>query len=92
MTPAIKWTVFGLCCVVLVGYVLHRGLLIGTHVGYTLDDPANDCTDNTCSPVPGYKLYCTYWTASGTLREGGGSVYQTYAEAEDHGHCGMLRS
>ena len=92
MTPAMKWTVFGLCCVVLVGYVLHRGLLIGTHVGYTLDDLSDECTDTTCSPVPGYKLYCTHWTASGTLREGGGPVYPTYAEAEDHGHCGMLRS
>lgn len=92
MTPAVKRAVFGLCCVVLVGYVLHRGLLIGTHVGYTLDDPPNECTEMTCSPVPGYRLYCTYWTSYGTLREDGSFVYQTYAEAADHGHCAMLRS
>jgi hypothetical protein len=92
MTLAMKWAVFGVCCVVLYGYVLHRGLLIGSHVGYTLDEPLTDCTDMRCSRVAGYKLYCTYWTASGTLREGGNFVYPTYAEAADRGSCGMFRN
>src|SRR5215469_6383963 len=86
------WTFFGLCSVVLIGYALHRGVLIGKHINYTLDEPSYECTDIKCSLVPGYKLYCTYWTSSGTFRESGGLTYTTYDEASEHGYCEMFRT
>ena len=86
------WTFLGLCCVGLLGYAFHRGVRVGKHISYTLDEPAYECTDVRCSLVPGYKLYCTYLTSSGTFREGGSLVYTTYDEADEHGYCPMLRS
>src|SRR6516225_6163112 len=83
------WTFFGLCSVVLVGYAFHRGVLVGKHVGYTLDDPPYECTDIACSVFPGYKLYCIYWASSGTFRDSGGSAYPRYDEAQQHGDCDL---
>jgi len=93
MSPRkLGWAFFGICSVVLVGYAFHRGIRIGKHISYTLDEPSYDCTDIACSPVAGYKLYCTYWTSSGTFRESGGLTYATYKEADEHSSCGMLRN
>ena len=92
MTPRkLGWTFFGLCSVVLVGYALHRGVLVGKHVGYTYDPPY-ECTDIACSVAPGYKLYCTYLASSGTFRDSGGSAYPRYDEAQGHGNCGTFRT
>jgi hypothetical protein len=84
------WAVFGLFCVVLVGYALHKGLYIGKHIDYRLD-ARYECSLGTCKTVPGYQLHCTYWTAHGTFREGGGFAYPTYDEAAEHSSCRMFQ-
>ena len=89
--PKLAWAVFGLCCVVLVGYALHRGLYIGKHIGYSLGASYECNQDGTCGNVPGYKLSCKYWTVHGTFTESGGSAYPTYDEAAEHSYCRMFR-
>ena len=84
------WAVLGLCCVVLVGYALHRGLYIGKHIDYSLG-ARYECNRGACGYAPGYKLYCKYWTVHGTLRESGGFAYPTYDEAAEHGYCRTFR-
>ena len=84
------WAVFGVFCVVLVGYALHKGLYIGKHIDYRLD-ARYECYLGTCRTEPGYKLYCTYWTVHGTFREGGGFAYPTYDEAAEHSSCRMFQ-
>ena len=84
------WAVFGLCCVVLLGYALHRGLEIGKRIDYRLD-ARYECNLGTCRTVPGYQLYCTYWTVDGTFRESGGFAYATYDEAVERGYCRIFR-
>ena len=84
------WAVFGLCCVVLVGYALHRGLYIGKHMDYSLG-ARYECNEGTCRKVPGYKLYCTYWSVHGTFTESGGFAYPTYDEAAEHSSCRMFQ-
>ena len=89
--PLLVWVVLGLCCVVLVGSALHRGLYIGEHIDYSLGASYECNHGRTCGYAPGYKLYCKYWTVHGTLREGGGFAYSTYDEAAEHGLCRMFR-
>ena len=84
------WAVIGLCCIVLVGYALHRGLYIGKHIDYRLD-ATYECNEGTCATAPGYRLYCTYWTVHGTFKESGGFAYPTYDEAAEHSACRMFR-
>jgi len=85
-----SWAVFGLCCVMLLGYALHRGLYIGKHIDYWLD-ARYECNLATCRTVPGYQLHCTYWSLDGTFRESGGFAYRTYGEAGEHGYCRIFR-
>ena len=89
--PKVAWAVFGLCCVVLVGYALHRGLYIGKHIQYSLGASYECNQEGTCGNVPGYKLYCKYWTVHGTFTEDGGFAYPTYDEVAEHSHCRMFR-
>lgn len=84
------WAVFGLCCVVLAGYALHRGIYIGKHMNYQLD-ARDECDEGTCRKAPGYQLYCTYWGVHGTFTESRGGAYPTYEEAAEHGRCRMFR-
>jgi hypothetical protein len=88
--PNLVWAVIGLCCVVLVGYALHRGIYIGKHIDYRLG-ARYECNEGTCRKVPAYKLYCTYWTVHGTFRESGGFAYPTYDEAAEHSYCRTFR-
>jgi hypothetical protein len=85
------WAVVGLCCVVLVGYALHRGVYIGKHIDYSLGASYECNQEGTCGNVPGYKLYCKYWTIHGTFRESGDFAYPTYDEAAEHGYCRAFR-
>ena len=85
-----RLAVFGLCCVVLLGYALHRGLYIGKHIDYWLD-ARYECNLATCRTVPGYQLHCTYWSLDGTFRESGGFSYPTYDEAAEHSYCRVFR-
>ena len=89
--PKLVWAVLGLCCVVLVGYALHRGLYVGKHIDYSLGASYECNQGGTCREVPGYKLYCTYWTANGTFRESGSSAYPTYDQVAEQGYCRMFR-
>jgi hypothetical protein len=89
--PLPVWAVLGLCCVALVGYVLHRGLYIGKHMDYSLGASYECNQGGACAYVPGYQLYCKYWTVHGTLRESGGFAYPTYDEAAEHSYCRMFR-
>ena len=89
--PLLVWGVLALCCVVLVGYALHRGVYIGKHIDYSLGASYECNQEGTCGRVPGYKLYCKYWTVHGTLRESGGFAYPTYDEAAEHGYCQAFR-
>ena len=88
--PLLVWLVLGVCCVVLVGYALHRGVYIGKHIDYRLD-AKYECNEGTCETAPGYRLYCTYWTVHGTFKESGGFAYPTYAGAAEHSSCRMFR-
>jgi hypothetical protein len=89
--PLLVWVVLGLCCVVLVGYALHRGLYIGEHIDYSLGASYECNQQGACGNVPGYKLYCKYWTVDGTLRESGGFAYPAYDEAAKQSHCRAFR-
>ena len=89
--PLLVWLVLGVCCVVLVGYALHRGLYMGKHIDYSLGASYECHQGGACGYAPGYKLYCKYWTVHGTLRESGGFAYPTYDEAAEHSYCRMFR-
>jgi hypothetical protein len=65
-----RWALFGLAIVILVGYGLNRGVLVGSRI------ETARLSDNY--PVPFYKKHCRYlffngiqqvWTASESTRE-----------------------
>jgi hypothetical protein len=68
--PSARWTLFGLAIVILVGYGLNRGILVGSRIETTrLSDDY---------PVPFYKKHCRclffngieqVWIASESTRE-----------------------
>jgi hypothetical protein len=89
--PLLVWAVLGLCCVVLIGYALNRGLYIAEHIDYSLGASYECNQGSACGYVPGYKLYCTYWTVQGTVRESGGLAYPRYDEAMERSYCRMFR-
>ena len=57
--PSVSWAFFGLAVVMLVGYVLNRGLYIGSEIEFTT------LTLNDGNTVPYYKKYCHYLYLNG---------------------------